>query len=608
MAVFYGLERRVLYDLLKTDFKNASVLQELDHIITEVEQLLDLYGDRQSAAGSFAHKAAMFLTICRALRSSNSPNNDPLADTICPTEASSLSLQIGLGQKIRQSQPIAADWALAWYTKIAKKQLRLVVTRCLDEFQTLFNIRYEQRFGKGIKLDAGQTSLRVEYLPTNHSFGRSLWLKFSHLADVNQCAGKLFQISEVVEACTIELEPLGRLLGRDPKAAKTPAAIALLPAVLLPTHGGKFAHNLQQWLTQTLSDAQTRLVTGAELLQYWSGANPEKLTKLEAIGLSKFLEQLGYGIEPDPRFGGALPTIQTKIALFRLSGQNPESLSSEYFETTLVAHLAIAIVNSDPALNSQKQHNLESRLTTFTTLKSSEQQRFYAHLKWLTQQKPALRNLKTRIDAVNPDRKPTIARFLAQIATADGQPHPKAIQPLEKAYSLLGLATQTVYSDLHDVATTALYEPITVRNAAPMRGHSLPSPDLALDMTLVQSKLEASQEIAHLLAEIFVDEDPSIVPQPAIPQPSEHKTSEHKTSDHKIPGLDAAHTAFLLTLAQQTTWTRPQLMTIATPLNLMLDGALELINELAFDRCNEPLIEGDNSLDVNAEVLQELLR
>jgi hypothetical protein len=211
-------------------------------------------------------------------------------------------------------------------------------------------------------------------------------------------------------------------------------------------------------------------------LQYWSGANPEKLTKLEAIALSKFLEQLGYGMEPDPRFGGASPTIQTKIALFHLSDQNPESLSSEYFEATLVAHLAIAIVNHNPPLNPQKQRNLESRLTTFTTLEPSEQQRFHAHLKWLIQQKPALRNLKTRIDAVNPDRKASIARFLSQIAAADGQPHPKSIQPLEKAYSLLGLDAQKVYSDLHDVTTTALYEPVTVRMPHPCAVIQSPPP------------------------------------------------------------------------------------------------------------------------------------
>jgi hypothetical protein len=46
---------------------------------------------------------------------------------------------------------------------------------------------------------------------------------------------------------------------------------------------------------------------------------------------------------------------------------------------------------------------------------------------------------------------------------------------------------------------------------------------------------------------------------------------------------------------------------IATQYGLMLDGALEVINEAAFDRCDEAVIEGDNLLEVNQDVLRELM-
>ncbi|NJN58522.1 MAG: hypothetical protein HC879_14000 [Leptolyngbyaceae cyanobacterium SL_5_9] len=44
-----------------------------------------------------------------------------------------------------------------------------------------------------------------------------------------------------------------------------------------------------------------------------------------------------------------------------------------------------------------------------------------------------------------------------------------------------------------------------------------------------------------------------------------------------------------------------------TQLDLMLDGALEVINEAAFDRCDEAVTEGDNPIEVNSDVLRELL-
>ena len=39
----------------------------------------------------------------------------------------------------------------------------------------------------------------------------------------------------------------------------------------------------------------------------------------------------------------------------------------------------------------------------------------------------------------------------------------------------------------------------------------------------------------------------------------------------------------------------------------MLDGALEVINELAFERTEEPVTEGDEMIEVNQTVLRELL-
>jgi TerB-C domain len=60
-------------------------------------------------------------------------------------------------------------------------------------------------------------------------------------------------------------------------------------------------------------------------------------------------------------------------------------------------------------------------------------------------------------------------------------------------------------------------------------------------------------------------------------------------------------------LTQKVEWQRGELEVIALPLNLMLDGALEVINEAAFDQCDEALIEGDDPFEVNPDVLQELL-
>jgi TerB N-terminal domain/TerB-C domain len=579
----YGLERRVFHDFLALTSDHYQT--ELDQIIAEVEQLEKLYGDRSyGMSGVFGHQTKPFLDLCRALR------NQPLYETLNLLEANPLAVQIGLGQLLQQGRSIPADWAIAWWSRLGKRQLRLAATRCFNEFQALFRVRYAQQYGEGLKIEPGKVMLKIEYQPTNHSFGRLVPIDLGDLPDITQFLGKLARISDLVEGCTIELEPLSRFLGRNPNdrtSSADTARVALLPTALLLTHGGTVVTHLQQWLEKQFLESQTILVSGKELFKYWSGVNAEKLTKPEAIGLSHLLEQLGYGMEPDPRFGGALPTIKSNIVLFQ-TDVNFEDLSSDYSEATLAAHLATFAVTAEQITihsESNSHHNLESSLLTFATLKISERQRLEAYLQWLSQEKPTLKNLKTRIDSVMPEQRSRIAKFLVQI-TSNRQPTPQKVQLLEKVYNLLGLDSQTLYSDIHNCTTQ---EPVTVRSAAPVLGYQLPPApsEFALNMALVQSKLAESKEISNLLAEIFVDEE----------------TPAPKT----VVGLDAAHTTFLLKLAKQTHWQRDELTAIATQFDLMLDGALETINELAFDHCDELIIEGDDPIEVNADVLRELL-
>lgn len=339
------------------------------------------------------------------------------------------------------------------------------------------------------------------------------------------------------------------------------------------------------------------------MFQYWSGTNPEKLGKGEAEGLSQILERLGYGIEPDVRLGGAVPKLTGWVGIFRLEVNDLSYLSAEYLTATLIAHLAIVVASGDELPNSVEQEYLRTYLESLIPLTRSERSRFQAHLQLLLQEKPNLRGLKARIEAVSSETRGAIAQFLVNVAVADGQASPKEIDRLTKVYTLLELDSQTLYSNVHNISANSVnsrpaIEPITVRAASPSQGHRIPAPaqnSLVLDMSIVESKLSESQEVSSLLADIFGEEPPVSLGA----SPTEIEAG--------IAGLDAAHSQLLQALAQKAEWRRAELAAIALALNLMLDGALEVINEAAFDQCDNAVIEGDDPFEVNAEVLQELL-
>ncbi|MBI4781782.1 MAG: TerB N-terminal domain-containing protein [Oscillatoriophycideae cyanobacterium NC_groundwater_1537_Pr4_S-0.65um_50_18] len=645
---FYGLERRVFHDLLRADLKHDEAKrQELEQIMAEVERLNARYGG-SSLSGGIRYKTETFLETCQVMCSTD------LSKTIDPMTAKALSLQVGLGQLVEQNQPIPAHWALAWYSRLSSFRLPTATTRCKDEFEALFQLRYGQKYGEGMKIKTGKSKLTTVYYPASQSFwSRSVVVPIGNLPDITRFAAKTKKIGEVVETCRVELEPLSRYLGRNPEGRNTPGAIALLPPDLLTTHGGEWVKKLQTWLDQKFSKPEIAklalpiaVVSGQELIQQWSGANSEKLTKAETTGLSKFLELLGYGIEPDMRLGGAAPSQKNYLGLFRLPAPNPLSLSNAYLEATLLAHLAIVAASGDAPPSATEQQYLLTHLAEWVALEEPERSRLAAHIQVLLSDKLTLRSLKARVEQIELQDRGAIGQFVVRVAAADGSVNPKEVQLLEKVYGLLELDTQTLYSDIHSLSmyslSTAggrpvsksaqpaadLNQPITVRQAVPTAGHAIPPQPkkkqaaFALDMGLVESKLVESQEISNLLADIFVDTEGTPANRASQGQTSQipaslgkekvqtQKSQKRGKKSHvfrEIAGLDVPHSALLLAIAQQQVWQREALEAIATQQGLMLDGALEVINEAAFDRSDEAVTEGHDSIEVNADVLREML-
>src|SRR3546814_20307771 len=74
----------------------------------------------------------------------------------------------------------------------------------------------------------------------------------------------------------------------------------------------------------------------------------------------------------------------------------------------------------------------------------------------------------------------------------------------------------------------------------------------------------------------------------------------------KILALDEAHSSLVRLLLSRPSWSRAELLDAASDLDLMLDGALERINEASFDVNDAPLIEGDDPLIINSDVMEKL--
>ena len=149
-------------------------------------------------------------------------------------------------------------------------------------------------------------------------------------------------------------------------------------------------------------------------------------------------------------------------------------------------------------------------------------------------------------------------------------------------------------------------EPVTIRAAAGVAtGFVLPPPPpapdesrppvLPLDWARIETTLAETAAVAAVLADLFPDE--------ALPPPP----SADAHSARSGVGLSGAHAALARALAQRPTWRRAAVAALATRLGLFPTGAVEHINDAAVERWGAPLCEGDDPIEVNPGVAQEVV-
>jgi hypothetical protein len=243
----------------------------------------------------------------------------------------------------------------------------------------------------------------------------------------------------------------------------------------------------------------------------------------------------------------------------------------------VVLQLAVAVGTADGALDKRQEEHLLRHIEEAAHLGRAERERLQIRLLWLLAEPQRLLGLEKRSRILSEAQRHAVIRFLLGVAGADGQVSPGEIQQLKRIYRLLQLDPETLFSDVHALASGA---PVVAGRAG--------ETSLELDARKIEAKLAETEQVASLLEEVFTEDEP--------PAPS-----------RDLAGLDAAHTALLRELATRAAWERADLDRRAAALGLLPDGALEALNEAAFARCGAPLLDGEETIEIDAEVLREML-
>lgn len=589
---FYGLERRLFID----DQKNGISEAERFEIVEEVKRLRQLYGHSRSFQGY----ATNFLAMEWVLYQSEKPLPDYIdfGDRYC-----SEPFQVALAQYVIAGKPIPASVARQWITLHPEYGLRTPARRCAKEFGVLFAQRYEKQFGEGFVVKPNKTRLKLEYRAASPSLHGELDLNVPDLPNPFILKSPLKKLSTLVDGCTAALEPYSRFLGRKDNDPKSLVAWSLLPQELMAL--SPLADKAHASLSEICAKGY-ELLSVKTLYGIFEEPVPLAINKKESEIMVSLVEGMGFGMAPDVRFHNIKPVPDGSVVIFPNGHGLDFKPSGEYRVMCPILRLGAMVSQIDQDLSPHEEATLRSLVVDNRELTGIEKDSLTAFVYWSLRTPQKMVGLKKTLAEVSAVEKAAISQILISVAHADGRIDPREIKELEKLYATLGLDRQQVTSDLHKLGTAE--EPVTVgwrdpdsSFAIPKRSESAPdSKGFSLDEALIRIREEETRQVKGVLEEIFVDQEESAIDMAETP--------ETTTIDvDPLSGLDEVHQNLFNHLLAKETWERASLHDTCKEMGLMIDGAMEVLNEWAYEKANAPLIDDGDPIYVDVNLAREII-
>ena len=172
---------------------------------------------------------------------------------------------------------------------------------------------------------------------------------------------------------------------------------------------------------------------------------------------------------------------------------------------------------------------------------------------------------------------------------------------LEAIHDALDIPRTAFYGALHaglGAASSTANEPVLVSDGIPEVLHPIPRPPMAEadgpDRDRLAHIRAETERVSAMLADIFAEDE--VV-----------TATSADTGDGPFAGLDDEHQVLATSLLARPEWARSDFDAAATAAGLMPDGAMEALNEWAFDKYGTALLEDGDLVIVNRELLSDNL-
>ncbi|MFJ2991197.1 TerB N-terminal domain-containing protein [Pandoraea sp. NPDC087047] len=584
-----GLERRVLVD----GFEGRVDKSELSAIGDELRRLKATFPNQVAMGALDMLLDAVFIQSVHPGRTYEHPPEPSENYFEVP-----LAIRVAFGQAAVDKTPVPVAWALAWVLADGAVVKRTPAHRCEREFKLLFRRRYAEQFREGIKLTENKTKLQVRsrtLLPALYNVTYPDYI--TSLPDQAALTGPRKKLQQLTFECTDMLDAYSRFLGRNPDSAGSLEGMLLLPRDLW-----------SESANQEIDRLKAAVISGAFVATFdalfkqfnaTSGVTRDKLAELASV-----LDKVGIGMEPDVRISGRTPKSTDFVALYScpVSGKG-DLVDGAFLTQALMVDMAASVAMADGSVSDQELQLIYRQIDSWPQTYLGQRERLKARVQVQIAQPPTQASLKKRLEPLPPEARSAVAHVVVGTANADGVVTPAEVKLLEKLYQLLGLDPKRLYSDLHGATVGSSFDLPNLATSSEQRLAGYRTVEFALDTARIEALQKETAKVSEMLAKVFA-EDESIVEKPTE---GEAAYEAGAVSGTGLLGLDESHSTLLRLLLSRSSWTRAELSDATSGLDLMLDGAIEQVNEASLDYWDEPLIDGDDPFEINQELAQRLV-
>lgn len=604
---FYGLEHRLFVD---RDIASAP------DCIAEVERLLA----RRVDSESFQGYGKRFVDIARCAAGMPLAVPQPSAERSHSPEMD-IPVRLHLGRRLTQSSTILSEDALLWVLALPDTYLRTAAVRCFDEFVALWHLRFRSTFPEGLNVTTSG-NIDLWYEAASRAFRVRVDGPHQAYPDVAKATTSPELLRRLVQECTDELDGFSRLLGRQPEARNSVQASLLLPPDLLPDVGFDALRAFEGRLSEVMGGQSRASTKMGIVLRAANFDLPEngKVSSGLADQLGQVLDRLDIAIEPDRRFGGAVPQPDDQIFLFKAPGGGPVDPERQAYRAMKAqVEVAVLAAAADGDSSNDEMSRVIAGIRDGKDLSAIERARLIAFAVTIFNNPPKLSRVMKRLAERSDAEREAIADAAVAVVGGDQNVRPDEVRFLEKLHKALGLPKERVYSELHK-AVPRVDEPVSLsverreagvpipreRPVVAPSSVDAPSPLVALapvaapevvaaapvagiqiDAARLARTQRETDAVAELLASIF-EEDTTPVP---VETPVASAANEAS-----FEGLDGPHTELVELLERKGSIARAEFDQRARAMKLLADGAIERINDWSFDRFEESLLEDGDEI------------